>query len=686
MAMPSGNVVLSDKMQFPSGGSVGVGGAGGGGGGGEIHQHYHRQWFPDERDGFISWLRGEFAAANAIIDSLCHHMRTVGDLGEYDNVIGCIQQRRCNWNPVLHMQQYFSVAEVIYALQQVAWRRQQRHSETLKAGGKDFKRSAVGIKPVQRIEAEKEWHNSSSESHGHDCNSLSGVVGSEKGNGGFETVEVGKLDDEYSSLGEERKDSGTKPLKNSSLKSSGSLEGIACGNLDSEAKVLEDVCTSSSKENQLQPEQNQNEKQNLATVPKTFVGTEMFEGKMVNVVDGLKNYEELFDDLEVQKLVSLVNDLRASGKRGKFQGQTYVVSKRPMKGHGREMIQLGLPIADAPPEEDNAVGTSKDRKIESIPSLLQDVIERILALQILTSKPDSCIIDFYNEGDHSQPHTFPSWFGRPVCILFLTHCEMTFGRLIKIDHPGDFRGSLKLSLAPGSLLVMQGKSTDFARHAIPSLRKQRILVTFTKSQPKKSTPNDGQRFPSPVVAPSSHWGPPPSRSPNHIRHHMAPKNYVAVPTTGVLPAPPIRPPNSIPPVFVPTPPAIPFPAPVPMPPGSTGWPAAPPRHPPPCFSVPGTGVFLPPPGSGNSSSPQLLQGTAGEVNISAETASLSEKENGSGKSNDSASPFPKGKSEGKTQRQDCNGSVDGTGSGRAMVKEEQQTVDNAVASQPAGAV
>ncbi|KAG2701752.1 hypothetical protein I3760_06G058300 [Carya illinoinensis] len=684
MAMPSGNVVLSDKMQFPSGGSGGVGGVGGVG---EIHQHYHRQWFPDERDGFISWLRGEFAAANAIIDSLCHHMRTVGNLGEYDNVIGCIQQRRCNWNPVLHMQQYFSVAEVVYALQQVAWRRQQRHSETLKAGGKDFKRSAVGIKPVQRIEAEKEWHNSSAESHAHDCNSLSDVVGSDKGDGGFETVEIGKLDDKDLSLGEKRTDSGTKPLENCSLKSSGSLEGITCGNLDSEAKVLEDACTSSSKENHLQPEQDQNGKQNLATVPKTFVRTEMFDGKMVNVVDGLKSYEELFDALEVQKLVSLVNDLRASGKKGKFQGQTYVVSKRPIRGHGREMIQLGLPIADAPPEEDNAVGTSKDRKLESIPSLLQDVIERMLGMQILTSKPDSCIIDFYNEGDHSQPHMFPSWFGRPVCILFLTHCEMTFGRSIKIDHPGDFRGSLKLSLAPGSLLVMQGKSTDLARHAIPSLRKQRILVTFTKSQPKKSTPNDGQHLPSPVVAPSSHWGPPPSRSPNHIRHPMAPKNYVAVPTTGVLPAPPIRPPNGIPPVFVPTQPAIPFPAPVPMPPGSTGWPAAPPRHPPPCFSVPGTGVFLPPPGSGNSSSPQLLQGTAGEVNFSAETASLSEKDNGSGKSNHGTGPFPKGKSEGKTQRQDCNGSVDGIGSGRAMVKEgEQQTVDNVVASQPAGAV
>lgn len=36
-----------------------------------------------------------------------------------------------------------------------------------------------------------------------------------------------------------------------------------------------------------------------------------------------------------------------------------MVSKRPMKGHGREMIQLGLPIADAPLEDDNGVGNSK---------------------------------------------------------------------------------------------------------------------------------------------------------------------------------------------------------------------------------------------------------------------------------------------------------------------------------------
>lgn len=34
-------------------------------------------------------------------------------------------------------------------------------------------------------------------------------------------------------------------------------------------------------ENDLQSAQNQNEKQNLAVCPKTFVGNEMFDGKMV---------------------------------------------------------------------------------------------------------------------------------------------------------------------------------------------------------------------------------------------------------------------------------------------------------------------------------------------------------------------------------------------------------------------
>lgn len=242
---------------------------------------------------------------------------------------------------------------------------------------------------------------------------------------------------------------------------------------------------------------------------------------------------------------------------------------------------------------------------------------------------------------------------------------------------------------------MQGKSSDFAKHAIPSLRKQRVLVTFTKSQPRKFALGDYQRYPSAAVSPSPHWVPPPSRSPNHIRHLGGPKHYAAVPTSGVLPAPPpirphIPPTNGIQTMFVAAPvaPTMPFPAPVPIPPGSAGWPAAPPRHPPPRLLAPGTGVFLPPPGSGNSSTAQQLQGN--EANLAVETSL--QPENGSGKSNYSTAVSPKGKSDGKTQTQDCNGNADesGNGNGKSGVNpEEAQSIDNIearAASDSVGAV
>lgn len=163
MTMQSGNVVLSDTMQLPTvAGSGGGGVSGGGSGSGEIHRLQPCQWFFDERDSFISWLRGEFAAANAIIDSLCYHLRIVGEPGEYDAVIACIQQRRSNWNPVLHLQPYFSVAEVTHALHQASFKRQQtqRHFDQLKGGGKELRRTGMGFKQGQRFEVVKETQNS----------------------------------------------------------------------------------------------------------------------------------------------------------------------------------------------------------------------------------------------------------------------------------------------------------------------------------------------------------------------------------------------------------------------------------------------------------------------------------------------------------------------------------------------
>ncbi|KAL5162460.1 hypothetical protein HKD37_07G019570 [Glycine soja] len=655
MAMPSGNAVMPEKLQFPGGG-------GAPGGGSEIH--FRQQWFVDERDGFIGWLRSEFAAANAIIDSLCHHLRDVGEPGEYNMVVGAIQQRRCNWTQVLLMQQYFSVSEVVYALQQVSWRRQQRVVDPAKTGAKEFRKFGLGFKQGQhRFEAVKDGYNSRVESFGHGTNAVVVAGGVEKGacvtekNGEIKSGGmVGTMDNKNLGSPEERKDAITNHQSDGILKGSRNSQG-SLSSSECEAVGVNEECVSNSKEND-------------SIMGKFFIGNEMFDGKMVNVVDGLKLYEDLLDSTEVSKLVSLVNDLRVAGKRGQFQGnQTFVVSKRPMKGHGREMIQLGVPIADAPPDVDN--------KVESIPSLFQDIIERLAASQVMIVKPDACIVDFFNEGEHSHPNNWPPWFGRPVYTLFLTECDMTFGRIIVSDHPGEFRGAVRLSLVPGSLLVMQGKSTDFAKHALPSIHKQRIIITFTKSQPKCSLPNDSQRLAPPAA---SHWAPPQSRSPNHVRHQLGPKHYPTVPATVVLPAPSIHaPPNSMQPLFVPAPVAPPmsFPTPVPIPPGSTGWTSAPSRHPPPRIPVPGTGVFLPPPGSGTSS--QHLPCTVPEVNPSVETLTVSGKENG--KSNHNTNSSPKGKMDGNIQGgQESNGNADGTQAEQAVVEKEQESNDTTAAN------
>ncbi|XP_058108410.1 RNA demethylase ALKBH10B-like isoform X2 [Magnolia sinica] len=677
--MPSGNAVIHGAMQFQS----------------------ERPWYPDERDGFISWLRSEFAAANAIIDSLCHHFRCIGELGEYDAVLGCIQQRRCNWSPVLHMQQYFSVAEVGYALQQVAWRKQQqqqrRYFDPSKVAEKDNKKPAFWYRDNVR-----ENHGSGLGPNSQDADSLASSISPDA------NLEKGEEKAEKEDMGRAEETDGADGFNNSqecsSLKNGGNSLGMESGNVEPDA--VKDECTPISKglcqsvllKSEADSIPNHDESQKPIPNPKTFLVNEMFDGKPVNVVEGLRLYNGLFDNSEISRLVSLANDLRAAGRRGEFQGQTYVVSKRPMKGHGREMIQLGQPIADGPLEDEHTAGTSKDRNVEAIPSLLQDVIDCFVRMQAITAKPDSCIIDFFNEGDHSQPHVRPPWYGRPFCVLSLTECDMVFGRAIGIDHPGDYRGSLKLSLASGSLLVMQGKSADFAKHAISSIRKQRILITFAKSQPKKLPPADASRLPPSMpatAAPPPQWAPLSSRSTSFPRHPAGPKHYGTVPTTAVLTAPPILPPhlpppNGIQPLFVTASvaPAPPYPAPVPLPTASVGWSAAPP----PRLPVPGTGVFLPPPGS--SHPPPTQQPVAmpmPETSVPAETSMPPENENAVERSNcnSSTSTSPKGMLDGgKGQKQEYNGS--GSNGKVAMgVKEEQQQSCNAkkkVVSKPTGAV
>ncbi|GAB4853458.1 hypothetical protein Ancab_017648 [Ancistrocladus abbreviatus] len=75
------------------------------------------------RDSILAWYRGEFAAANAIVDALCNHLTQLNNIGavggsssEYEAVFIAIHRRRLNWIPVLQMQKYFSIADVALEL------------------------------------------------------------------------------------------------------------------------------------------------------------------------------------------------------------------------------------------------------------------------------------------------------------------------------------------------------------------------------------------------------------------------------------------------------------------------------------------------------------------------------------------------------------------------------------------
>lgn len=244
---------------------------------------------------------------------------------------------------------------------------------------------------------------------------------------------------------------------------------------------------------------------------------------------------------------------------------------------------------------------------------------------------------------------------------------------------------------------MEGRSADFAKHAISSLRKQRVLLTFAKSLPKKLMPNDSSRFPPyvvPTVAPHpSPWGTVPTRPPSFTRHQAGPKHFGVVPATGVLQAPPIPSQhlpslNGIQPLFVTAPlaPAVPFPAPVPLPPASSGWQAIPPRHAPPQLQLPGTGVFLPPSGSGQSLlSQQPGAATAVDMGAPMETPCQVESNNGTENLNSGGTASPKDSNiDGKGQKQECNGTFLSIDGGKLVGNEQQAPTK--VTSKPTGAV
>lgn len=394
------------------------------------------------KDSIIAWFRGEFAAANAIIDALCNHLTQLegGGSSEYESLFSAIHRRRMNWIPILQMQKYYSIADVAVELRKVAAKKAENVNVKVidEAAIVEEKNCDEAMKVSESDDKPKEIVPETSEED------LSIEETNENGNG--EVVD---------------EDSNRDDSPESDITDSGSQEVPLQENID--------MCSNHA---------NCEARRSQIKITKGFTAKEHVRGHMVNVVRGLKLYENVLTDSELSKLKNYVNELRVAGQNGELPGETFVLYNQQVKGNKRELIQLGIPIFGHIEDVENS--KCQKSQIEPIPALLQDVIEHLIQWHLISEnrKPNGCIINFYDEGEYSQPFAKPPHLEQPIFTLVLSEATMAFGRTLVSDSEGNYRGTLILPLQEGSLLFMRGKSAETARHVMTASPNKRVSITF----------------------------------------------------------------------------------------------------------------------------------------------------------------------------------------------------------------
>nr|CAB3465295.1 unnamed protein product [Digitaria exilis] len=569
------------------------------------------------RDAVIGWFRGEFAAANAMIDALCGHLAQIGGGGaEYEAAFAALHRRRANWFPVLHMQKFYPVADVTAELRRVA---EARAAAAAAAGSccysEEEAASTVIHEPMEDLPAEPEQeHEPEPEQEPIQQDPAPETEEADAAASASASVEYHEQDAEVDSSGDssERKAASTEddtvadgPQRTSlgrsgarkcaaaprlavTLSASGawgfrilllvaghgmcrseigagtcrkavastklvtsSLDGArravtvavdrggspssvqppalvagvyalslddeivfealsrCCGNLPESYPICSDH-----EECIARPER--------IKIQKGFVAKES-----VNVVKGLKIYEDVFTTSEIVKVADFINEIRQAGRNGELSGETFIFFNKQIKGNKREIIQLGVPLFQPTTEEANC-------HIEPIPLVLQAVIDHLVLWRLIpeSRKPNSVIINFFDEDEHSQPYFKPPHLDNPISTLLLSETTMAFGRSLVTDSNGNYKGPLTLSLKQGSLLVMRGNSADMARHVVCPSSNRRVSITFARVRP--STPMDLSPLPSPTKA-MTPWQPQPGAAAPTCMAQKAPVNGGAI--IGYAPAP-----------------------------------------------------------------------------------------------------------------------------------------------------
>ncbi|CAH9132368.1 unnamed protein product [Cuscuta epithymum] len=221
---------------------------------------------------------------------------------------------------------------------------------------------------------------------------------------------------------------------------------------------------------------------------KDFICLEKVNGKIVNILGGLELHTGVFSAVEQIRIVDYVEALREKGKNGHLKERTYTAPQKWMKGKGRITIQFGCCYNYAIDKNGNPPGILRDGSVDPIPELFKVMIRRLVKWHVMPPNciPDSCIVNIYEEGDCIPPHIDNHDFVRPFCtVSFLSECNIVFGSNLNVEGPGQFAGSIAIPLPVGSVLVINGKAADVAKHCVPSVPMKRISITFRRMDESK---------------------------------------------------------------------------------------------------------------------------------------------------------------------------------------------------------
>mmetsp|Transcript_35009 Transcript_35009/g.91942 ORF Transcript_35009/g.91942 Transcript_35009/m.91942 type:complete len:263 (+) Transcript_35009:3-791(+) len=220
----------------------------------------------------------------------------------------------------------------------------------------------------------------------------------------------------------------------------------------------------------------------------TFELIESVRGKRMNTLSGLALHRDVLSPAEQEHTLAYVRRLAELGDDGALCGRTYSAPRKWMRGKGRVTVQMGCCYNYARDKQGNPPGILKTEPVCGMPPFLHDIIDRMCTRGIFTaaSRPDSCIINFYSEGDCIPPHIDHLDFTRPfVTLSLLSEQAILFGEKIAIVDEGEFSAPFSTPLPCGSVLVLDGNGANVAKHCVPAVRADRVSITFRKIDPRK---------------------------------------------------------------------------------------------------------------------------------------------------------------------------------------------------------